>query len=69
MYIERALARVSSLLLSPHDASVHESSCNTSLDPNSRTHIEGVHPKERVTQVGTPGYNYEFTANFVEGNH
>ena len=65
----QALARVFSLLFSPHDVSVHESSRNTSLDPDSRTHIEGVHPKERVTQFGTPGYSCEFTANFVEGNH
>ena len=45
----RALARVSSLLFSPHDASVYESSRNTSLDPDSCRHIEGVYPEERVT--------------------
>ena len=49
VYAYRALARVFSLLPSPHDVSVYESSRNTSLDPDSHRHIEGVYPKERVT--------------------
>ena len=46
-----------------------EPSRNTSFDIDNHRAIEGVHPKEWVTQFGTPGYNCECTANFVEGNH
>ena len=42
---------------------------NTFLDTDTRWAIEDVHPKERVTQFGTPGYSCEYTANFIEGNH
>ena len=69
VYAYQALACVFSLLSSPHDVSVYESSRHTSLDTDSRRHIEGVFPMERVTQFGTPGYSSEITANFVEGNH
>ena len=58
----QALARVFSLLFSPHDISVHESSRNTSLDPDSRTHIEGVHHKEWVT-LPTVQTRVQFPAN------
>ena len=69
VYAYGALARVSSLLSSPHDVSVYESSRNTSLDTDSLRHIKVVFPKERVTQFGMPDYNCEITTNFIEGNH
>ena len=59
VYAYRALARVFSLFSSPHDVSVYESLRHTSLDTDSRMHMEGVFPKERVTQFGTPGYSCE----------
>ena len=52
----QALTRVFSLLFSPHDVTVHESSRHTSLDPDSRMHIEVVHPKERVTNSSNENF-------------
>ena len=43
-------------VFSPHDVTVHESSRHTSLDPDSRMHIEVVHPKERVTNSSNENF-------------